>query len=394
MTLRGSFLGYHTELKDCVRLFNQENNEWYVVLEEGGSAVDYTEYAKRTSVEIGAGQGPDILFGDVLQDYVVGVLQKGGFADLSPYLEESGMKEDSFFPWAFGCYRDGEEIYSVVPWTDFSQRGHYSILMDAAVLGTEDEPDIEMLMDSLLDIEEGKVFMLAVSSDELLDLFLEGSESLWGMVDWEKRTCSFDTALFHKIMEAAKRFGDSRDPRSLQEELRHPKDGEALAKREYYNMYMYHDQELLREKGKVQVGIMFDDGCHACPTDTFVLMINVNSQKKEGAWEFIKFLLEEVRPTSQTTYPSTRKVFDEIMEAELEKKLYVEESYSDSIPLTEARIQGIREVLEGARFLPLSTKPILDIIHEEAQAYFSGSKNIEEICAIIENRVQVYLDEG
>ena len=46
------------------------------------------------------------------------------------------------------------------------------------MLGTEDEPDIEMLMDSLLDIEEGKVFMLAVSSDELLDLFLEGSESL------------------------------------------------------------------------------------------------------------------------------------------------------------------------------------------------------------------------
>lgn len=53
----------------------------------------------------------------------------------------------------------------------------------------------------------------------------------------------------------------------------------------------------------------------------------------------------------------------------------------------------MREVLESARFLPYKTEPILDIIYEEAQGYFTGQRSIDEITANIENRVQLYLNE-
>ena len=399
LTLRGSSFGYNPWLKECVSLFNRENDEWYVVLEECGPYAELMDdYAMQTSIEIAAGKGPDIIYGDVLQDYAAGVLQKGGFADLSPYLDGSGMKENDFFPWAFGRYRDGGKIYSVTPRVDFARWGHGRILMDAAVLGREGEPDIEMLMDSLLNGKEDAVFMMGVDSDELLDLFLEGSENLWGMVDWENGTCSFDTELFCKIMEAAKRFGDHVP---LEEALLRLEEGEQpLAEMEYCNLYYYLDQDLMREMGKVQVGILFDDGCHAYAVDDDTVMINANSDNKEGAWEFIRFLLKEGQPAEyDSCYPAERKTFDAIMEKELAKGLYVdnyERYYKQSglYLLTEERIQGIREILEDARFLPLGTQPILDIIHEEAQTYFIGTKTVEEVCALINNRVQVYLDEN
>ena len=39
-------------------------------------------------------------------------------------------------------------------------------------------------------------------------------------------------------------------------------------------------------------------------------------------------------------------------------------------------------------------KPIWQIIQEEAEAYFTGDRSIEEVADIITNRVQLYLDEN
>lgn len=408
LTLRGTSFENNTWLKACVSRFNRENEEWYVALEECGPYTGrWEDYAMQTSVEIATGKGPDILYGDVLGDYAAGVFQKGGMTELSSYLAESGIKETDFFPWVFSSYRDGEAIYSVTPRTYFGLLGHGSVLMDAAALSGEGEPDIEMLVDSLLTGSEDDFFLMAEKSDDLLDLFLEGSESLWGMVDWTTGTCDFDTELFHKIMEAAKRFEDTveRGGETFAEafqRLEEAKNGpQPLAKRERYHLYQYLDQDLLRESGKVQVGVLFDDGCHAYAGSSSTVAINVNSDKKEGAWEFIRFLLEEGQPEEYDgDYPAARKAFDAMMEKELAKGLYVEnyEKYhykDDGIYLLdERRIQGIREILEDARFIPLRTQPILDVIHEEAGTYFSGEKSIKEVCAIINNRVQVYLDEN
>ena len=39
------------------------------------------------------------------------------------------------------------------------------------------------------------------------------------------------------------------------------------------------------------------------------------------------------------------------------------------------------------------TMPLVNIIVEEAGAYFSGDKELDQVVKIIENRVQLYLDE-
>ena len=61
--------------------------------------------------------------------------------------------------------------------------------------------------------------------------------------------------------------------------------------------------------------------------------------------------------------------------------------------MTEERIAEYMDALEEVRSLPFRTAPILDIICEEAESYFNGSKSIGDVSGVIENRVRLYLEE-
>ena len=69
------------------------------------------------------------------------------------------------------------------------------------------------------------------------------------------------------------------------------------------------------------------------------------------------------------------------------------EAYRELYDLTEERAKEIENILERTRQVPSEILPILEMIYEEADAYFAGSKTIEEVIPIMENRVQLYLDE-
>ena len=50
-------------------------------------------------------------------------------------------------------------------------------------------------------------------------------------------------------------------------------------------------------------------------------------------------------------------------------------------------------ILEDSRYLPRNTEVILDIIMDETEDFFEDEKTKEEVIAIIQSRVQLYLDE-
>ena len=101
-------------------------------------------------------------------------------------------------------------------------------------------------------------------------------------------------------------------------------------------------------------------------------------------------------------YPASKKAFDAMMASEKAKGLYEdggelyvkwEDKTFYYYPLNDERINELREVAESARFTPIRTQPILDIVYEEASGYFNGTKSIDEVIAVINSRVQVFLDE-
>lgn len=147
-----------------------------------------------------AGKGPDILECNLIES-PESLIEKGVLADLAPLMEQAGMKEEDYFPVTFDKWRTEGIIYSIRCSGSLMER-----TISSAVLGDIVNPDIEILVDALLAYPENAVYDSGFSADRILRELLEGSETLWGMVDWEKGTCDFDRELFRKLLEAARRY--------------------------------------------------------------------------------------------------------------------------------------------------------------------------------------------
>ncbi|MBD5536210.1 MAG: extracellular solute-binding protein [Lachnospiraceae bacterium] len=385
-------------------LFNAQSDTYHVIV-ESCKLDEWADYTRLTSVQIATGEGPDIVCGDLLEDYLAGMLEKGALEDLSPYIAESGIREEDYFPFTFNFWKEDGRVYGICP----KFPGGSGAEIDEKVLGGRVEPDIHTLVDALLSRQEEAVYLSNYGSQRLLEVFFGGTETLWGAVDWEQGTCDFSGELFRNILEIAKRYGD--DGRrgglpSLAQDL----------DRSVSDIFYFHGPAEQEESGMVLVGVLFDDGCHLALSSFSALAINANSAHKEGAWEFICFLLSE---DAQNFYavnggmPALKSAFDLLIDGQKEqvaggKKFTIistvvgangaageqsVEVYGEE-DITEEKIEAYRKMLEGACPYPIRTLPILDIIYEEAADYFNGSKSLDEVCGIMENRVQLYLNES
>jgi hypothetical protein len=140
------------------------------------------------------------------------------------------------------------------------------------------------------------------------------------------------------------------------------------------------------------------------------LCISSSSDKKDAAWEFIKYYLKIPFGGNGISGMTTLKtVFDEIKSSELSEnaKLIAEfgEDYSQttigfgsggsySVPLATAEDYAAFEALIDSCVYPTEFEgELLDIIYEEASPYFMGKKSIDEVLEIIENRAGNYIAE-
>ncbi|MCM1027860.1 MAG: hypothetical protein NC432_15650 [Roseburia sp.] len=226
------------------------------------------------------------------------------------------------------------------------------------------------------------------------------------MIDWEAGRCDFDTGLFRKMMEVAKRY-------AYDENRELP----ILASQEYASdLYNFWAPSILEKAGRVRSGALFDDGCYGEVYSAFeILSVNVNASvdQKQGAWEFIAYLLsEEGQQTivKNDRMPVSKNMFQNMVEKSLDSLYedtpiqvgtshYIRGEYVTELrevwksDITEEWVEAYTKLYEEAKPLPVRTKPLLEIICEEADGYFTGGKSMEQVIGLIENRVQLYLDE-
>lgn len=383
LVIRGLYVN-NRWLKEQISEFNQTNEKYYVTVEARDGETEEEDFMAQTSVQLATGKGADIIYGDALGDSVYSLIQKGVFENLKPYMEASGIKEENYFKAAFDCLRVENEVYGVLV-----SVGAYGETLDGNVFESGEEPDAEGILNALLSYEEKAIYRKGFYSEDIVRSFLQGSESLWGMIDWESHTCDFDESLFTKLLDVAKRYG-------YDERNNYP----AVAEYRSDGFYSFKSDEQLREEGKSVSGFLFDDGCHGMVSTTSIMMVNANSENKEGAWEFIRFLLSEEVQSALGASPASKKAFREQAQKEIEEGAVVEIRDTNGAvtrmkkgdeDLTEEKAAEIEAFLEEARPLPVQIVPILDIICEESQDYFNDVKSAEDVVQVIENRIQVYL---
>lgn len=384
--LRGVTAKNQYWLKEQIVKFNSSNKRYQVVL-EGTDWNDREAYITSTGVELATGKGPDILMEDVIES-PASLIEKGILADLAPLMKQAGIKEEDYFPAAFDTWRMGDSIYSIRFSSAFEER-----LMSSAVLGDMEDPDIEAVVDAMLAYPENAVYDGYSSAGDILRELLEGSETLWGMVDWENGTCDFGGELFGKLLKAAKRY--QYDARNNYPDICSDRYVGSI-----YNFYSFPTREDARAEGYVPIGMLSDDGGHPVSGLTMAvsLSINANAENKEGAWEFLQFLLsEEIQggmPDSGAYMPVKKSAFRALAEKEIlngPTNNYSSEFFEGALP--RERAEEIEALIGEIRALPFKTEAILEIVLKEAQDYFDGVKEIPKVVDAIENRVGLYLEE-
>ena len=143
------------------------------------------------------------------------------------------------------------------------------------------------------------------------------------------------------------------------------------------------------------------------------LAINSNSGQKEGAWQFMKYLLTQQPAVEKMTEFSVRKdLLEEYLYAEAKpvwqtdeegnyvldengKKVEIYSTF-DGIPyfaITEEQIQKIRGAIDTGFMIDEATQTIYTEVCEEAKPYFQGQKSLDDVVKVMQSRVQIYLDE-
>lgn len=399
-------------LRKMIVGFNLSDSEYMIVIEELPPGTSRQDYATQTSVQLAAGTGPDILEGDLLQwDCFRGMTEKGMFEDLAPLLEQSGVKEEDYFPFAFQYWRDGEKIYTVCA-TGFP----YCYYVDSSLVEGAQEPDVKTLVEALLSYP-GEAHFEYLSAYQILTFFLNGSENFWGMIDWEQKTCDFDNELFQGILEISRRY-------SLGKISSIPEQPSLVGSLSWDNLYYFDSSQEMAKQGRAMAGVQFDDGCHAAISimSQIAVVHGASAKKLEGVRRFLAYILREdtqmtIRNEESGSWlgvPSNKAALASIIKMDLawmaetgntksafstlgfpsgEEIILKNKEYTRE-DITEERIAEYMAMLEDTRFLPTATKPLLEIIYEETQYYFNGAKSFEETAEIINNRVSLYIKEN
>ena len=151
------------------------------------------------------------------------------------------------------------------------------------------------------------------------------------------------------------------------------------------------------------------DGAFICADN--LMALSAVSEKMYGAWDFARyFLTDEYQESLDYRLHVIRRIFEErAVEATL-RPYYLDENgekveYDERIktpdgkvvvvpPLDREQLDQLIAYVESVTATPYEDSNVLNIIEEELESYFSGQKTAESVAAIIQSRVQMYVQEN
>lgn len=342
----------------------------------------------RLRTELGAGGGPDlIMFSAYGRPGPLNYIVRGWLEDLTPYIDADPLVGRG----------------NLMVWDALNEYGGVYLLGDCfdldgfrglkEVFGERRGMTIAEYLEMEAALEPWQDMCYHMSSEEFVTMV--GGRYMRSAIDWESGSCDFDNAEFVSILEAAARVEDDRT-----QEHENIQSFETAWSRMGRGQLMLSSASL----GASAVnGLGFDEYWtgeelsyfgYPSPDGTDGLSVqlatsfgvNVNSQHKEACWEFLSWLLRSVNVRSPSALPLYRPLFDELIEYQLE----AEDIYGFE---DRAAAERMCAFVESADSLSIYDENAMDIILEEASAYFSGAQSAWQAAEYVQNRMSIYVAE-
>lgn len=344
-----------------VTLFNNQNEDYHI------TAVDYEMDEDRAKLELSTGKGADIYYFESIFTWDE-VNDSALFEDLLPFLDaDEEYSRETFVPGlmealsATGTMYRMPLTYMIDTWV-----GPGSLIPEPGI--SMDELEAVAAENSYL-----QIFPAWMTSEELLAK--ASSFCIGSYVDWESGTCNFLSDYFIATLEACKN--------SVHDYYEGAYEISLIKYMPLMNISNLGDFTRLYGEDYAFVGFPNDaqsNGSLFWLEKLFA--ISVQSKHKEGAWQFLRFLLSEEVQLKIGTFPVNNNALEVAIDRALNKST-----------ITESEAEKFRVLVSGTNALSYAYPTIMDIIQQEARVYFAGQCTAQQAAERIQSRAQLYVSE-
>lgn len=219
-------------------------------------------------------------------------------------------------------------------------------------------------------------------------------------VDYETGKCYFDSEEFAELLKACSRMKECVTQAGNIIFTDDFLDAEYMLSDWHYirNLedYLADTQQLGEE---MIIGYPGWDGAETAMVPKGMFAICSASQNKEGAWDFLEYIMSaELQERIDWGFPSRRDSFEDYLENSYFQRKQNSELFAYTFITWQPKggeAERLRSLVERAVCYRggIVSNPIWNIVSEEADMYFAGDAGLEDTVQKIQSRVQLYLDE-
>ena len=417
-------------LRQQIAKFNRENDHYRI------KVLDYSEYSEiiaspgsytedsssailKLNTELLSGNLPDLIDVSGGELPVAQYAAKGFLEDLLPYLNaDSAVSPNKLMESVLNAVKTDGKLYQLP--TSFQV---VSAAGKREIVGGYESWTTDEVEDALKKLPEGAtVFNVDYTKSHVL--YLCASSAMNRFVDWQAGTCSFDSDEFRSILSFANTFPDEFDTTNFdfdeyRSDYRRVGQGQQLLA----NIAFASFDDIYYQFAAMDNDVCFvgypgaSDGLGSGFVPLGAICMTTACKDKDGAWGFIRSLLSMDAQMQSPAFPMLKSAFEQQAQAAMQQDYVTDESGNqvldangDPIPVILYTVGFFSETVDVYAVTPEQYKAVCDLIDrttsvftfdenlmnilsEEAAAYFAGAKTLDETTAMIQNRASLYIAE-
>ena len=440
-------------MRDAIVKFNRASNTHRIVVRdysEYNTDDDYNAGIQKLNTEMLSGKLPDMIDNNTYSMPVEQYAAKGFLTDLYELIDaDADLSREDFVQPVLKALESADGKLYQLPRTFAVST---AIALDK-VAGDYDTWNLAAVKDAMTKLQDGaSVFDVYRTKSDILQTCI--SRNIDAFVDWENGSAHFDSDEFKALLEFANQFPETYDwENATDEENDSAQNRMNSGKQLMTDMYISSFEDMLYQLTGYNGGVKFvgypsEDGTsnHTFQIDGSIA-ISSTCADKTAAWNFMKqFLTEDYQSGSNVwNFPINQKAFDQKMKdamteeyqtdengnvvkdengnpIRIPKMTYfttdagggvafaattetaastvviggsgVNEDGSISIyAMTQEQADQILDLINATTAVYGYDESILNIISDEAAAYFAGEKSLDDTANMIQSRVNLYVAE-
>lgn len=382
-------------LMDYVSKFNRRSETYRVTVRLHEANETGQEFIDKLQMELAAGRGPDLLMNGQID--AADMARNGYLQELTDIFDDG----DGFWAAAMECGKIDGVTYGI----PYAGQLFFSTYSQKLTGGRESWTIREFMQ--AVKASDAEILQYGLSGADIVFYYGLLDNENAELIDWANGESHLTEDLFLEILAFAYRYADR--GQIPQEEV-----GEALREGRIaavgsvcLELSELNYREACFEGEPANIGFPRSEGNGIYVTPN-MLFVNAGSKGKDGAYEFLRFLVSE---EGQRRYvernrsgggvslmPIRLDILDEMTAQEMRKAgettarsatgvLFVKDGF------TQEQKERFDRLLEKAEPGNWHAAEIMSIVYEELEPYFAGQRTAAEAAANLDNRVQLYLDE-